>query len=268
MADGRPLVQGEIRVSPVALFEMIKDIRMGPSIPEARGNLYGMPADPENPQTWIEVTSAFPEYSRKFANQKPNELQQHDYIADVRAFTREHLKDIKSLGMDGYDVGLYTSRNAGRRLAADDIRHLYDRQKEIPQSFCLVVVLDNSSISVRAFRISATSLEYLERTDYFTRQDAAHIDKEMLFANLIVEVSVSYQLSPLEQMILQQMLGNFNLIADVFRLRDLATLQPEMRNFTDTMDDLVESLFKNSNDQKKLEANKEARAMVEREERT
>jgi hypothetical protein len=46
-----PLVQGEIRVSPVALFQMIKDIRMSPSIPKAHGHLHGMPANLENHQT-------------------------------------------------------------------------------------------------------------------------------------------------------------------------------------------------------------------------
>jgi hypothetical protein len=252
-------IQGQIRVTPVALFQIIKDIRMGPSIPEARGNLYGMPADPDDPNSWIEVTSAFPEYSRKFANQKLNELQQQDYVDDVLAFTREHLADAKRLEMDVYDVGLYTSRNAGRRLAADDIKLLYDRQREAPQSFCLVVVLDHSSISVRAFRISPASLEYLDRTAYFVDPKPPQIDKEMLFENLIVEVSVSYQLTPLEERILQQMLGNFNLIADVFRLRDLATLQPEMRNFTDTMDDLADLLRKVGADHARLLANRQAR---------
>jgi hypothetical protein len=267
MLSSSPQDNAEIRVTPVALFQIIKDIRMGPSIPEARGTLYGLPADPAIPLSPIEVTSAFPEYSRKFANQKLSELQHDDYVEDVRKFTRDHLKDVKKLVIDTYGVGFYTSRNAGRRLAADDIRLLYDHQKEDPQSFCLVVVLDNSSISVRAFRISPSSLDYLERTDYFARAEPPHIDREMLFANLIVEVSVGYQLTPLEQMILQQMLGNFNLIADVFRLRDVATLQPEMRHFTDTMDELSDSLVKVADDQQRLSENREARAQWLRERR-
>jgi predicted nucleic acid-binding Zn-ribbon protein len=61
-------------------------------------------------------------------------------------------------------------------------------------------------------------------------------------------------------MILQQMLGNFSLIADVFRIRDLATLQPEMTNLTDTMDDLTDALLKVTENQKKLVTNREERA--------
>lgn len=63
------------------------------------------------------------------------------------------------------------------------------------------------------------------------------------------------------------MLGDFNLIADVFGLRDVATLQPEMRHFTDTMDKLSDSLVKVADGRQSLIENREARAQWMKERR-
>jgi len=257
--------EAEVLISPVALFQIIKDIRLGPARREddSCGSLYGLPCDIENAKSSIEVTYAFPEYSRKFGHQKPTEQstdqQRQEYVDDVEKFTHEHLKDIQDLNFDTYPVGSYTSRNAGRRLASEDIEHLYQHQKEFPQYFYLVVVLDYSSLSVRAFRISDASLSYLERKNYFEKQYVSSIESEMLFSNLIVELSVSFKLTELEQMILEGMLGSYNLVADVFRLRNLSTMDKEMNQLTDVMDKLSDELGRVSEDKDKLRVNREER---------
>jgi hypothetical protein len=219
-----------------------------------------MPADPNDPRSVIEVTAAFPDSASRVLHKLPSEQQQAEFSNAVREATRTHLRAMRKLNGDTYNVGWYTSHNAGRRLAADDIRVLYLRQQERPQAFGLVVDIDDASISVRAFAISQSSMEYLERTQYFERLDPTQIDEEMLFKNLIVPIPVTFQLTPLEQMVLDQMLESFNLIADVFRLRNMVTMKKDLDNLTDTMDELNEHLGKAAEDKGALNANRLKRA--------
>jgi hypothetical protein len=252
-----PEVLTPVHITPVALFQIIKHIRTGPAI-DCRGSLYGMPSDPADPTVPIEVTAAFPSYAPRFT--KPASEQQADeYGQDVEQFTREHLHCMSKLNGDTFNVGWYTWRHAGRRLAADDLRLLFDKQKERLQSFALVVDIDDASISVRAFKISQGSMDYLERTDYFGKSDPTQIDPELLFKNLVVSPPVTFQLTPLEQVILDQMLESFSLIADVFRLRNLETMKKELVDLTDTMDELRDNLMKTVDDKAALVANRAAR---------
>jgi hypothetical protein len=254
--------RAEVLVSPVALFQIIKDIQMGPINKEGHGSLFGMPADINDPSSSIEVTHAFPSYSPKFRDPRQkltDPAQQQQYADDVARFMRAHLADVKRLSFDTYDVGTYTSISAGRRLSAADIQDLYERQREFPQAFYLVVVLENASLSVRAFRISDVSLAYLETTDYFEKGAPTFIEEPMLFRNLIVELSVSFALTPLEETILEGMLSNYNLVADVFRLRNPGTMKDAMRQFTYTMDELITELGRIGEDREKLSANREKR---------
>jgi hypothetical protein len=254
--------RAEVLISPVALFQIIKDIQMGPINKEGHGSLFGMPADINDPTSSIEVTHALPSSSPKFRDQKQkltDPLQQQQYAEDVVKFTKSHLEDLHRLNFDTYDVGTYTSISAGRRLSANDIQDLYERQREFPQAFFLVVVLENASLSVRAFRISDDSLAYLEATDYFERGAPTYIEEPMLFRNLIVELTVSFQLTPLEEAILEGMLSNYNLVADVFRLRNPEAMNDAMRQFTYTMDELVAELGRIQEDGEKLKANREKR---------
>jgi hypothetical protein len=70
---------------------------------------------------------------------------------------------------------------------------------------------------------------------------------------------VTFKLTKLEQAILDKMLRSFNLIADVFQIRDLTTLKGQMADLTDTMDELNDHLKIAAEDKVRLAANQEAR---------
>lgn len=219
---------------------------MGPSSTYSRGFLFGMPSDP------IEVTHAFPEYSRKFVQKsKDDEQQQLEWKQDTESFAHEHLKNVIRLRYDSANVGWYTTYNSGSRLHIEDLRDQYLRQIDDPSAICLVINLSSSSLSLRAFRVSESAMTYLQNHD-LTDDDNSFIDESMLFTNIIEELEVSFTKTPLESIILSRMLSEYNLIADVFNLRDLNSFHGQLNGVADELDSINTHIQKYSSDKEKF----------------
>lgn len=245
-----------IKISPTALFQIIKDINMGPSTDHAQGRLYGMPSDGQGSP--IEVTHAYPDY-KKDHNRASHE---HDSInsEETDNFTRTHLKNMKKVNYDDENVGWYTSQNCGRRMSFEDLTEQQGHQRDDSSYFCLVVDLSGSSLSLRAFRIHENAMKYLENKD--TNKDIfSTIHESMFFDNLLQEYNVSFDLTPLDQIITSQILSSFNLIADVFRLRNPITFQNNVSSVNNSFDKIEKSMKdfnreKNTIKQKNIEYEK------------
>ena len=244
----------KITISPAALFQIIRDVKMGPS-QDTQGRLYGMPSDGEGSP--IEVTHAFPDYSRKELGRQTGE-QNTSNDEDVKNFARAHLKRVKQLNFDGENVGWYTSRNCGRRMAFKDITDQQEYQKEESSYFCLVVDLSQSSLSLRAFRINEQAMQFLQGKS--TAKDIFPvIDETMYFDNLLQEYEVSFCLSPLDQVITTEILSSFNLIADVFRIRDPSTFDKNVTTVADSIDSIEKDLKEFTTEKHKIRNNAKER---------
>lgn len=233
-----------ITLSPTALFQIIKDIKMGSS-DHGQGRLSGMPSDGQGSP--IEVTHAFPDYGKKDYSASTNE-------EEVEKFAKNHLRQIKKLNFDNENVGWYTSQNCGRRLNFKDLNKQHQYQKNDSSFFCLVVDLSGSSLSLRAFRISDKAMAFLEGKD--TSKDSfSVIDESMYYKELLQEYDVSFSLSPLDQVITTEILSSFNLIADVFRLRNPSTFQGNVPIIADSIDNIEKSLKDFTSEKHKIRNN-------------
>ena len=245
-----------VQLSPVALFQIIKDIKMGPSRGYCTGTLFGVPCDPTNMDAAhpIEVTNAFPDFSSQGLQRSDCEKDKADYeryCDDVHKNTLAHAEALKKLNMDVVQVGTYTSRNSASILHFDFLKCLCDEQRAYPYSFKLVVTINDQSVSFKAFRISQATMEYLEKSRYLEVDSVDKVDKRMLFESMLVSVPVVFRHTAMDKLLLHEMLSSFSLISDVFRLRKMDTLKPEMDDLTDTMDELTEDLGRPVGDKSK-----------------
>ncbi|OHT06221.1 hypothetical protein TRFO_25764 [Tritrichomonas foetus] len=235
-----------ITLSPVALFQIIKDIKMGPAVDHAHGRLYGMPSD-ENGK--IEVTHAFPNYSKKEYSTRTGDQNISD---DYKKNAIDHIKAYKKFNVDKENVGWYTSQSCGRRFDFKDLNEQFNCQNESGASyFCLVVDLSESSLSLRAFGINDQAMAHLNK---IKNNYHPYVDESMYFENLLLEYPVSFSLSALDQEITTQILSSFNLIADVFRLRDPSAFEGNVPIVTEAIDD-VESNLRSFTNEKRLMKN-------------
>lgn len=246
-----------ITLSPTALFQIIKDIKMGQADHSqgAQGRLSGMPSDGKGSP--IEVTHAFPDSRRDFQTNTNEE--------EIENFAKSHLQKIKKLNFDTENVGWYTSQNCGRRLNFKDLNKQHQYQKNDSSFFCLVVDISGSSLSLRAFRISDKAMAFLEGKD--TSKDSFPvIDESMYYKELLQEYDVSFSLSPLDQVITTEILSSFNLIADVFRLRNPSTFQGNVPIIADSIDNIEKSLrdFTSEKHKIKFNANQREKWLQER----
>ena len=228
-----------VTISPAALFQIIKDIKNGPGVDHAQGRLYGMPSDGRD-DCPIEVTHAFPNYSKKEFGQgsRPDNITS---INDEKSFSLDHMKAVKKLNFDAENVGWYTSQSCGRRFNFKDLAYHQSFQKEDPTYFCLVVDLSESSLSLRAFRISDRAMEYIEKTHGLS-DNLPYIDESMFFNNLLEEYNVSFSLSRLDMEITTFILSSFNLIADVFKLRDPSTFEGNVPLVSEAIDEIENNM--------------------------
>lgn len=248
-----------VKLSPTALFQIIKDIKMGPSVEYSSGHLYGMPPDDTDPS--IEVTHAFPDFSRKFTKRPTDEQDLRDYKADINRFTKDHLNSVcTKLNYDTENVGWYTSRNCGRYFSLKDLSEQYKTQKEESSFFCLVVDMSSSTLSLRAFRIKDAAMAYLSENQFGVEYDVPVIDDSMRFENLLEEFPVSFKLSNLEHVILNQILSSYSLVTDVFRLRDHKKFESHMPDIADSMTNISDELNYCIEDAAKVRDNRERRA--------
>lgn len=236
-----------VEIAPVALFQIIKDIKMGPSRGFSSGSLYGVPCDPDNLDTAhpIEVSHAFPDFSRNGYQRIDCEKVEEEfirYVGDVKRNTEEHLLAVRKLNMDQKWLGTYTSRNSSSVLSFDDLKCLYDDQKDDPYAFKLIVTLSEQSISFRAFRFSQEALDYLEKSRFFAENSQiSKVDSAMLFQNMLVSVPVRFRRNEIDDLMLDEMLASFNLIGDVFRLRNMAALKAET-DLSEALDGLTDDV--------------------------
>ena len=129
-----------VQLSPVALFQIIKDIKMGPSRGYCTGTLFGVPCDPtqmdaDHP---IEVTNAVPDFSSQGLQLSECEKDRADYkryCDDVSRSTDAHARALAALNMDIVHVGSYTNRNSASILHFDFLKCLCDEQRAYPYSF-------------------------------------------------------------------------------------------------------------------------------------
>ena len=254
-----------VTLSPTALFQIIKDIKMGPSIEYSSGRLYGMPSDEDGSS--IEVTHAFTNFSRKFSKKPTDEQDLKDYNSDIDKFTKEHLINVGQLNYDIENVGWYTSRNCGRYFSFKDLTQQYYSQKEDSSFFCLVVDMSASTLSLRAFRIKDKAMNYLSENQFGVEYDVPYIHQSMLFENLLEEFPVSFKLTNLEQSILNQILSSYSLVTDVFRLRDHKTFESHMPDIADSMTNISDELNYCVDDAAKVKENQAKRDAYLRERR-
>ena len=240
-----------ITISPRAIFEIVKDIQVGRNGSESKGFLYGLPDDP------IEVTSAFPEYSPKA--EPPDNADpaiKEDYNNSVQSFQKAHLEELKKHNCDSEHIGFYTSRHVGGRLHMSDLYRQFQAQLNYPLIFTLVVTFNGSSLSTRAFRVSDSTEAFMKENNI---DQIGHIDEKVFFDNFVKELKVNFKMEELDKALIQEMLGRFNLISDVFRLRDMSTLQDQMLNIYESLDNIATEVNKAVQDQVKIKENRRRR---------
>lgn len=243
----------EVTISPRAIFEIVKDIQVARYGPEAKGYLYGYPDSP------IEVTSAFPTYSVKTEpaeNADPSIKE--EYIASVQNFQKTHIEELRRLNFDGEHVGRYTSCNVGGRITFNDLYRQYEDQMDSPILFTLVVAINGTSLSARAFRVSPRAVEFMKDNNI---NEIGYIDETFFYENFVQELSVKFVLTELDKALVQEMLGRFNLISDVFKLRDLSTMQNQMLSIYESLDNITNEVGKATSDKYRIEENREKRRL-------
>ena len=241
----------EITISPRAIFEIVKDIQVGRNGAEAQGYLYGLPDKP------IEVTSAFPSYSSK---QEPAETAEpsvkEEYNQSIQNFQKQHIEELKNLNCDYEHVGRYTSRHVGGRIHMKDLSRQFEEQINSPLLFTLVVSISGSSLSARAFRVSDRTADFMKENNIDT---IGYIDEKFFFDNFVQELSVTFNLTPLDSALIHEMLGRFNLISDVFRLRDMSTLQDQMLSIYESLDHITNQVQKAAANKNEIQENRRNR---------
>lgn len=241
-----------VTISPRAIFEIIKDIQSGRSGSDAQGYLYGLP---ENP---IEVTSAFPTYSLKAEPaETADEAVKEEYRNSIINFQKTHMDELKALYCDYEHVGRYTSRNVGGRIHFRDLNRQWEDQVENSSLlFTLVVTINGSSLSTRAFRVSPEAVEFMKQNDI---NEIGYIDEVFFYNNFVQELNVSFALTKLDEALIQEMLSKFNLISDVFILRDMNLMHNQMLQIYDSLDKITQDV-KNANiDKLQIEENRAKR---------
>ena len=240
-----------ITISPRAIFEIVKDIQLGRQGSESHGFLYGLPEDP------IEVTSAFPSYSIKpEPSESADAAAKEEYTTSVHNFQKQHIEGLKSLNFDYEHVGRYTSRNVGGRIHFNDLHRQYEDQSGAPLLFTLVVSINGSSLSTRAFRVSDRAVEFMK--DH-KMSEIGYIDEVFFYENFVQELNVKFSLTPLDKALIGEMLRKFNLISDVFKLRDLSSMNFQMLNIYEALDNVVQEAGKAASEKYKIEENRELR---------
>ncbi|EAX88751.1 hypothetical protein TVAG_105990 [Trichomonas vaginalis G3] len=241
-----------ITISPRAIFEIIKDIQSGRSGSDAQGYLYGLP---ENP---IEVTSAFPAYSLKAEpSETADDIVKEEYRNSIKNFQKTHLEELKALNCDYEHVGRYTSRNVGGRIHFRDLNRQWEEQVETSSDlFTLVVTINGSSLSTRAFRVSEEACEFMKEHDI---NEIGYIDPVFFYDRFVQELQVTFALTKLDEALIQEMLSRFNLISDVFILRDMNAMQDQMIQIYDSLDKIKDEVTKATADKFKIEENRAAR---------
>ncbi|KAH0790331.1 Eukaryotic translation initiation factor 3 subunit H [Histomonas meleagridis] len=242
-----------VTLSPAALFQIIKDIKMGPSSDFSTGRLYGMPSDGNGAP--IEVTHTFPNFSRLYPKRPTEEQDIKNYDADVEKFTIDHLNNVQKLNYDLENVGWYSSRNCGRRFDFNDLPAQYFAQKRDSSYFCLVVDMSCSTLSLRAFRIKDEAMNYLSKHPFGIDEEIPNIDNSMLFDNLLQELNVSFKLTKLEETIVNQILSSFSLVTDVFHLRDHSSFESHIPDIADKIANINDELNYSIKDAEKVREN-------------
>ena len=240
-----------ITISPRAIFEIVKDIQVGRNGAESSGYLYGLPDDP------IEVTSAFPSYSPKAEPpENADPAVKEDYNLSIHNFQKQHLDELKIHNCDSEHVGRYTSRHVGGRIHMRDLSIQFQDQLKSPLLFTLVVTINGSSLSTRAFRVSDSTAQFMKENNI---DQIGYIDEKFFFDNFVKELKVNFTQTPLDQALIQEMLGRFNLISDVFRLRDMSSLQGQMINIYESLDNIATEVNKATTEKIKIEENRRKR---------
>jgi hypothetical protein len=243
----------EVSISPRAIFEIVKDIQVGRYGREASGFLYGLPDNP------IEVTSAFPSYSVKTEPQDNADASaKEEYIASVQNFQKTHLEELKRLNFDNEHVGTYTSANVGGKITFKDLYRQFEGQVSAPLLFTLVVSINGTSLSARAFRVNPEAVEFMKENDI---NQIGYINQKFFYENFVQELKVTFKLTPLDEVIVQEMLGRFNLISDVFKLRDMNTMQNQMLSIYESLDNITNEVNKAASDKYKILENREKRRL-------
>ena len=227
-----------ITISPTALFQIIKVIKKDG--PAESGRLYGMPPSTEgNP---IEVTTACPEIG-----------------GDPNTFIANHNKLIQQLNYDTIEVGFYTRNHYGRSLSFKDLLNLYRYQRQFPDYFALVVVVDEAALflSIRAFRISEKSLNSIIKHD--NQLAPEYISDEMTPECLLTELKVSFTLSPLDRVILKQLLSKFSLLSDIFSLSNFSNMGNQLTAITDSSERISEQIVYQNQNISAIEENRKKR---------
>ena len=240
----------KIKISPVALFEIIKNIKNGGNS-ESMGYLYGMWSDP------IELTNAIPVYPALIPGSKREEFSKND--SDQTKFQKNCLKNLKSFNYDYSHVGFYTSKSYGGKPSFKDILELiYRIQKETPYFFGLFVDISSINLIVRAFRLSKEALNYLKNPQ---KGDLEFIPPCLTYENIIQELEIIFEPSPLESAILSEMLTKFKIISDVFTLTNLNSFETKLTELFEQLDTTTNNLQSFLEDYEITKQNKQKREL-------
>lgn len=143
----------QISVTPLPLLQILKEIKSGTRSHFREGILYGLPADPYDKQSLIEITHSFPTSNFRLGQYDQTPVEKDDQKAALNRAKKTHLDLVKEINYDTVEVGKFTSRHNENKIAFEDIRSLFYSQQKNPNYFYLVVVPSASAVNIHAYRV-------------------------------------------------------------------------------------------------------------------